>query len=81
LLYYFSLSKKPQRAAMTTFFYVMMLTVLLPLLLPKSLGFIANPLMSLSQSSGVYGALILALLHVLAVAGLLYKQQIAMNKS
>jgi len=80
LLYYFSLSKKPQRVAITTFFYVILLTVLLPLLLPKWLGFIANPLMSLSQSSGVYGALILALLHVLTVAALLYKQQIAMNK-
>ena len=79
LLYYFSLSKKPQRAAMTTFFYVMMLTVLFPLLLPKSLGFIANPL--ISQSSGVYGSLILALLHVAVVAGLLYKQQVAMSKS
>lgn len=36
LLYYFSLSKKPQRAAMTTFFYVMMLTVLFSFIIAKS---------------------------------------------
>lgn len=81
LLNYFSLSKKPQRAAMTTFFYVMMLTVLFPLLLPKTLGFIANPLLSLTQNTGLYGALILAFLHVIVVAGLLYRQQFAIKKS
>ena len=81
LLYYFSLSKKPQRAVMTTFFYLMVLYVLLPLLLPKTVSFIAQPLMSLSQPSGVSGALILAFLHLLVVSGALYKQQIAMNQS
>jgi hypothetical protein len=81
LLYYFSLSKKPQRALMTTFFYLTVLYVLLPLLLPNSVGLIAFPLKSLTESTGVYGALVLALVHVAAVAGLLYKQHLDMNKS
>ena len=81
LLYYFSLSKKPQRAVMTTFFYLMVLYILLPLLLPKAIGFISYPLMSLTQGIGVYSSLILALVHLIVVAGLLYKQHAAMNKS
>jgi hypothetical protein len=81
LLYYFSLSKKPQRALMTTFFYLIVLYVLLPLLLPNSVGLIAFPLKSLTQSTGVYGALALAVVHMVVVAGLLYKQHIDMNKS
>jgi hypothetical protein len=81
LLYYFSLSKKPQRALMTTFFYLIVLYVLLPLLLPNSVGLIAFPLKSLTQSTGVYGALALAVVHVAVVAGLLYKQHHGMNKS
>lgn len=81
LLYYFSLGKKPQRAAMTTFFYLIVLYALLPLLLPNSVGLIAFPLKSLTQSTGVYGALVLAIVHVAVVAGLLYKQHIDMNKS
>ena len=81
LLYYFSLSKKPQRAVMTTVFYLIVLYFLLPLLLPKSIGLLSYPLMSLAQSFGVYGALVLAVLHVLVVAGLLYQQHLGMNKS
>ena len=81
LLYYFSLSKKPQRAVMTTFFYLIVLYFLLPLLLPNSVGLIAFPLMSLAQSTSVYGALVLAVVHVAVVAGLLYKQHLGMNKS
>lgn len=80
-LYYFSLSKKPQRAVMTTTFYLIVLYFLLPLLLPKSIALIAYPLMSLAQSTGLYGALVLAVLHVLILAGLLYKQHVGMNKS
>jgi hypothetical protein len=81
LLYYFSLRKKPQRAVMSTFFYLIVLYVLLPLLLPNSVGLIAFPLKSLTQNTGVYGALILALVHEVVVAGLLYKQHIDMNKA
>lgn len=81
LLYYFSLGKRPQRALTTTIFYLLVLYILLPLVLPSTIGFIAQPLMSLSQPSGVSGALILAFLHLLVVAGALYKQKIGMHKS
>lgn len=81
LLYFFSLSKKPQRAVMTTIFYMILLYVLFPLLLPKTLGFIFFPLI-LAPTVGEFGIpVLIGLVHFLVVTGLLYRQSIAMNKS
>lgn len=81
LLYYFSLSQKPQRAVMTTIFYLILLYVLLPLLLPRTLGFIFFPLV-LAPSVGENGVPILVgLAHCLAVAWLLYRQHLARHKA
>ncbi|MES2500714.1 MAG: hypothetical protein V4570_09265 [Pseudomonadota bacterium] len=81
LLYYFSLSQKPQRAVMTTVFYLILLYVLFPLLLLKTLGFIFFPLI-LAPSVGQNGVPILVgLVHCLVVAGLLYRQHIDRKKS
>ena len=81
LLYFFSLNKKPQRAVTTTVFYMILLYVLFPLLLPKTLGFIFFPLI-LAPSVGEFGVPVLVgLVHFLVVAGLLYRQHLGMNKS
>lgn len=76
LLYYFSLGKKPQRAVVTTGFYLALLYFVLPLLLPESARGLALPMVIENQWLGIF----VALLHLLAVAALLFYQHKESNR-
>ncbi|MGB4811132.1 MAG: hypothetical protein WBP13_01440 [Methylophilaceae bacterium] len=76
LLYYFSLSKKPARATVTTLFYLLLIYGLIPALFKNStVSLLFNPLSYLLQAeASFYIAFMTALVHLLVVAFLLYKR-------
>ena len=78
LLYYFSLSTKPERAIMTTFFYLIALNWLLPMFFQNTLGVLFNPLLYNKAGYSFYVAMVIALMHLVIVMRVFYQRHKSM---